>query len=85
MVRAQLTELCHYMKLQLILTSVHDVLPAIHVLTGCDPTSKVGTKWSALKTAMDHSDLVVSFAKLQINDEMISQAECFQLELNVFS
>ena len=28
--------------------SWHCVLPAIHILTGCDTTSKVGTKLSAL-------------------------------------
>ena len=34
-------------------SDVVDVLPATHALTGCDTTSKVGSKAAALKTAIE--------------------------------
>ena len=57
--------------------AVIDVLPAVHALTGCDTTSKVGTKLKALKTAISDCDLLKTFGKDQINDQMIANAEQF--------
>ena len=54
-----------------------DILPAVHALTGCDTTSKVSTKSRALKTAITCGDLIKSFGKDEINDQMISDAEQF--------
>ena len=56
---------------------VVDILPAVHALTGCDTTSKVGTKSKALKTAISCGNLVQTFGKDEINDEMIVDAEQF--------
>ena len=53
------------------------VLPAVHVLTGCDTTSKVGTKLKALKTATSDCDLLKTFGKDPINDQKIADAEQF--------
>ena len=57
-----------------------EVLPAIHALTGCDTTSKVGTKAKAIKEGMKNGyDLLYTFGRDDINDEMISSAEKFLL------
>ena len=54
------------------------VLPAVHALTGCDTTSKVGTKLSALNAATKYGyDLLYSFGKTEINQEIILSAEKF--------
>ena len=56
--------------------SVAESLPAIHALSGCDSTSKIGTKKSALKTAQAlRCEQVLSFAKAPIMDGMIRSAE----------
>jgi len=57
-------------------SSVAESLPAIHALSGCDSTSKIGTKKSALKTAQAlRCEQVLSFAKAPIMDGMIRSAE----------
>ena len=44
--------------------SVRDKLPAVHALTGCDTTSKVGTKKATLKAAeCAGSELLSGFGK----------------------
>ena len=61
-------------------SDVVDVLPAVHALTGCDTTSKIGTKAAALKTAFACGiELLHSFGKTDISDEMIANAEKFLL------
>ena len=57
--------------------SVINILPAIHALTGCDTTSKIGTKKSALLNAERFSEQLQSFDKIPIDDKMISSAEIF--------
>ena len=48
------------------------------LLLGCDTTSKIGTKSSALKVASDESfSKLVDFGKREINEEMITLAEKF--------
>jgi hypothetical protein len=59
-------------------SNVVEVLPAVHALTGCDTTSKVGTKLSALQTAEKYGyELLSSFGTSDITDEMIKNAEKF--------
>ena len=61
-------------------SDVVDVLPAVHALTGCDTTSKIGTKAAALKTAFACGiELLHSFGKTVISVEMIANAEKFLL------
>ena len=55
-----------------------DILPAAHALTGCDTTSKVGTKAAAFKTAEKYGyELIYSFGKSELTDQMINDAETF--------
>ena len=56
-------------------SDVVDVLPAVHALTGCDATSKIGTK-AAFVCGIE---LLHSFGKTEISDEMIANAEKFLL------
>ena len=48
-----------------------------YALTGCDTTSKISTKSRALKTAITCGDLLKSFGKDEISDQMLSDAEQF--------
>ena len=59
-------------------SNVVDVLPAVHSLTVCDTSSKVGTKLSALQTArkMGH-EYLLTFGRSEISEDMISSAERF--------
>ena len=58
--------------------SVVDVLPAVHALTGCDITSKVGTKSAAFQAAMKCGyELLYSNRKSEISNQMILLAEKF--------
>ena len=46
------------------------------LISGCDTTSKISTKRMGLKAAIDHGfDLLYSFGKEPLTDEMISLAE----------
>ena len=59
-------------------SNVIDVLPAVHALTGCDTTSKVGSKLSALQAATRCGyELLFSFGNSEISNEMILSAERF--------
>ena len=49
------------------------VLPALHCITGCDASSKFGTKAAALKA--NPTQFLSDFGKHDINDEVISRAE----------
>ena len=61
-------------------SDVVDIPPAVHALTGCVTTSKIGTKAAALKTAFACGiELLHSFGKTEISDEMIANAEKFLL------
>ena len=51
-------------------------LPAIHALSGCNTTSKVGPKLSGLKASMDLS-LLQGFCVEELSPRMISNAEMF--------
>ena len=55
-------------------------LPAIHALTGCDTTSKVGSKTGVLKKSLD-LELLELFGQNDISDQMIRGAERFLLQL----
>ena len=57
------------------------VLPAIHALSGCDSTSKVGgTKKAVLKTILQYDcNKLIAFGKSPLTDEMIAHAELFLL------
>ena len=57
-----------------------EVLPAIHALTGCDTTSKFGTKSKAVIEGMKNGyNLLYTFGRDEINDQMIADAEKFLL------
>ena len=60
---------------------VIDILPAVHALTGCDTTSKVGTKSAALKTAAKYGfQLLPMFGKVtELTEDIICNAEKFLL------
>ena len=58
--------------------NVRDILPAVHALTGCDTTSKVETKKSALKAVECRgSELLSSFEKEPLFDDVTAAAEKF--------
>ena len=57
-------------------TTLIEVLPALHSLTGCDSTSKVGTKPAAIKR--EHFfDKIVDFGKDKFDYDMFLKAETF--------
>ena len=61
--------------------SVVDVLPAVHVLTGCDITTKVGAKPTVFQVVMKCSyELLHLFGKSETSDQMIMSAEMFLVE-----
>ena len=60
---------------------VADIMPAVHALSGCDTTSKVATKASALHTAEKTVyEQLQSFGKCPISEEMIAAAEKFLVD-----
>ena len=58
------------------------ILPTIHSLTGCDTTSKVGTKEKAFKVASNekHQQQLFEFGERVLGHEMLKYAEEFLLE-----
>ena len=57
-----------------------EVLPAIHALTGCDTTSKFGTKGMAFKEGKKNGyNLLYSFGRDEISNQMTADAEKFLL------
>ena len=60
---------------------VFDILPPVHALTGCDTISKIDAKTAAVNTANKCSyELICSFGKTGITDEIIGNAEKFLLK-----
>ena len=56
------------------------VLPALHILTGCDMTSKVGTKCSGMKA--NPVQFLVTFGRsMSPTDSDIAQAEAFLVQV----
>ena len=53
-----------------------EVLPQLHSLTGCDTTSKIGTKPAAIKNQMFFSD-IKDFGIKDLNVDLILKAENF--------
>ena len=61
--------------------SIVDILSAIHELTGCDTTSKVGIKSAGFQAALKFGcELLYSFGKSEISNQMILLAETFLVE-----
>ena len=57
------------------------VLPAIHTLTGCDITSKFGTKLAAQKVP-NAKFYLEDFGKLELDqDQILSQAEHYLVQV----
>ena len=55
---------------------LQDVLPAVHSLTGCDTTSKISTKYNAIKTVTkDYYHLLSEFGKSGMDDRLNKNAE----------
>ena len=54
-------------------------LPALHALTGCDTTSKVGTKLAALNTIRKpgNCSMILNFNSPQLTESSIEMAETF--------
>ena len=63
-----------------ISTDIIEILPAVHTLTGCDTTNKIGTKATALKTgnACGYEHLCF-FGKHELMNEMIYNTRQFVL------
>lgn len=60
--------------------SLCEVLPAVHSLTGCDITSKVGTKKAALTA--EPQKFLKNFGKLpQLSSSMITRAEQYMMKV----
>lgn len=51
------------------------ILPAVHSLSGCDTTSKVGTKHAALMRAKEYAYLLQDFGKEDLSNIMLENAE----------
>ena len=63
-----------------ISNDIIEILPAVHALTGCDTTSKIGTKEAALKTAnVCGYEHLCFFGKHELMNDMIYNAEQFLL------
>jgi hypothetical protein len=62
-------------------SSVIRVLPAMHALTGCDTTSKFGTKPAALKKCSNFADLLIGFGSAPITEDMMVKSETFLVEV----
>ena len=83
--RAGVGDSTRYIPLHLIFEmnpELCSVLPAIHILTGCDTTSKVGTKLSALKSPA--AQLLSEFGKSLSSpnqDEIIHKAEQYLVQV----
>ena len=83
--RAGVGDSTRYIPLHLIFerkTELCSVLSAIHILTGCDTTSKVGTKLSALKPPA--AQLLSEFGKSLSSpnqDEIIHKAEQYLVQV----
>ena len=61
--------------------STVDLLPAVHALTGCDKTIKIGTKSTAFQAVMKCGyELLYSFGKSEISDQMILSAKRFSVK-----
>ena len=57
------------------------ILPAIHALTGCDTTAKVGTKLQAFNAAKKEEHFTLAeFGIRPLDDEMVRSAEIFLLD-----
>ena len=84
-VRAGVGDSTRYITLHLVFEMNPEfcsVLPAIHILTGCDTTSKVGTKISALKPPA--AKLLSQFGKSLSSpnqDEIIHKAEPYLVQV----
>ena len=54
-------------------------LPAVHSLTGCDTTSKIATKYAALKAVQkpENSSLLLDFNSPRLTESIIEMAETF--------
>ena len=59
-------------------TEVVDILPAMHAPTGCDTTSKVGTKASELQPGIEEGQkLFFDFGRGKLIENMIAIVEYF--------
>ena len=62
----------------LYLPIYQESLPALHALTGCDSTSKIATKLTALKTACgEKGNLLKLFLSEPFSEFSINNAEVF--------
>ena len=53
-----------------------DVLPAVHGFSGCGTTSKISTKYNAIKTVTkDYYHLLTVFPKSDMDDRLNNNAE----------
>ena len=59
-----------------ILQELSDVLPAVHSLTACDTTSKISTKYNAIKiVTKDYYHLITEFGKSDMDDRLNNNVE----------
>lgn len=52
-----------------------ETLPAIHSLSGCDTTSKIGTKHASLMRAKEYAYRLKDFGRKDLSDVMLKNAE----------
>jgi hypothetical protein len=57
--------------------SVSEILPAVHAVTGCDTTTKVGTKHATLIRAEESPQYLMAFGKEELPDTMLKATESF--------
>ena len=61
-----------------LLDSVLSTIPAVHCLTGCDTTSKISTKPTAIKVAQAcASDYPIDFGKHPLTEDMERHAKMY--------
>ena len=61
-------------------SSVVDAIPTVNALAGCNTTSKVGTSATFQAVMKCGYELLHSFGKSKISDQMIFYAETFLVE-----
>ena len=67
--------------MDIIESDMIEVLPVAHASTGCDSTSKVASKNSTLRVAMESGyELLYSFERSELTDQLIAAAEKFLIK-----
>jgi hypothetical protein len=60
---------------------VIEILPAVHALTGCNTTSKVSTKHTALNQAKESPQYPMALGKEQLTETVLKTTESFLAQI----